>query len=490
MTSTGSLQQALKSLDGTAPTIQRAASSMMKHYDQTALVAVTEWRNSLSASTSSSHLISMLYVANEVLQISKRNRGNKFLEAFSAVLGQALQHICRQDPSLTEKVRRTVKIWGERHVFSVRFVNELIKGLDTYRGGETKQPPQQTVRRPATMASSRQQQQRSNLPSSTPIFQDDSDGAEFSPQLADAESHNNAAESTVTPDANERQQDEEKGKDDDSIMDILERHENDDDDDDDEEDIFASDTKLNVDIDLEHVNASGDGTNNSATKEGSNKKRRSSTGDSSTGKRRRRASATSKVVTLSANTLLELSNRVTNSQNDFEDSQRALQRIDNALTKKSTEELEQLVGDDLQAEYRQMMSFQKQIIKERRRLHGIAQERKGLEQEAMAYLPWLEKALQQDQDDIDFCHRLQKELEAFLPIHGELQKARDLRRSEERQRLEKEAERERLRREKEEAERFRQESLKRQTAQEEGMVWNPSTREYQSLDTNESWRDN
>ena len=92
---------------------------MMKHYDRSASVAVNEWRNSL-ATCEPAQLLPLLYVANEVLQTSKRNRGNKFLEAWSPVLGKSLQHICARDPSVVEKVRRTVKIWADRRVLSIR----------------------------------------------------------------------------------------------------------------------------------------------------------------------------------------------------------------------------------------------------------------------------------------------------------------------------------------------------------------------------------
>lgn len=475
--STGSATQALKNLDGSAQSVKQAASAMMKHYDQTAMMAVTEWRNVLSSTRSSNHLMSLLYVANEVLQISKRNRGNKFLEAFSGVLGQALQHICQQDPSLTEKVRRTVKIWGDRRVFSVRFVQELLNGLESYRNGSaaaTRRPAASTTRTTTATA------EASNLPSDSPTFHDD--GATFSPQESPGEPSSPASARTSEPDESANNND-----DDDSIMGILEGGGNKNDssvEDDDDDDIFGSDTQLKIDIDLDNVATGG------PSKASVSKRRRSSLGSTGSGsKRRRRNSATSKGA-LSATSLLELSDRVTKSQDDFDDSQRALSRIDKALSKTPVEELEQMVGDELQMEYRQVIRFQNQILSERKNLHSLAQQRRGLEQEAVAYLPWLERALNQDDDDLNFCDRLEKELKNFQTVHTELKKARDVRRVEEEQRMEQKAEQERKKREQQEAERFREETLKRETEQKAGMVWNPVTREYQTLDTNESWRDN
>ena len=69
-------------IDGSAPAIQATAGAMMKQYDKSPGVAVVEWRNALHQARGDQHL-PLLYVANEVLQNSTRNRGNKFLEAFS-----------------------------------------------------------------------------------------------------------------------------------------------------------------------------------------------------------------------------------------------------------------------------------------------------------------------------------------------------------------------------------------------------------------------
>ena len=111
--SDSSLRSLLARTDGSAPAIQASAGAMMKHYDRSAGVAVAEWRNALHQARPDQHL-PLLYVANEVLQNSKRNRGNKFLEAFSPALGQSLVFIVERGGGV-EKVRRTVKIWGDRH---------------------------------------------------------------------------------------------------------------------------------------------------------------------------------------------------------------------------------------------------------------------------------------------------------------------------------------------------------------------------------------
>jgi hypothetical protein len=447
------LRQVLKAVDGSAESIQKAASSMMKHYDTTAAVAITEWRNVLSTARPQEFL-PLLYVCNEVLQISKRNRGSNFLEGFSGILGQALQHICRTDPSLTEKVRRTVKIWGDRRVFSARFVQEVLSGLEAYRDGGGAGSAQNLPTKPRRRDS------------------EDSDSARFSPPA-------------VPPKKPDKKMEKANGDDsEDDIMQILEQdedavHEDDDDDD----DIFASgDKKLEFDIDLDKV-----GTQPATPRKSVAKRRRSSmesTGSASSVNKRRRRRPVQSIVNL-VDTLTHLSTLQQNS----EYSQLALQKIDTVIQKQTPEELEQLVGDELQLSFRQVQDFLKQIQDQRKELYGNAQERHTIEQEAIGYVPWLEKALQHDDDDIQFCDKLEQEILSFSPVHVEIRKARDLRRAQEQRRQEEEAERERNRKEQEEAERFRRAALQRQTEGGVGLVWNPSTREYQEVNTEESWRD-
>ena len=121
MGDTANLRSLLSQTDMSQPAIQSSAAAMMKFYDKNAApLAVSEWRSQLQ-SCRPDQLLPLLYVANEVLQTSKRNRCPKFLEAFAEVLGSSLRFICERDRSIVEKVRRTAKIWGDRQVYSPRF---------------------------------------------------------------------------------------------------------------------------------------------------------------------------------------------------------------------------------------------------------------------------------------------------------------------------------------------------------------------------------
>lgn len=461
MPDASSLRSILGNVDGSAPSIQNAAGAMMKFYDRGTSVAVNEWRNALQTCVND-QLLPLLYVANEVLQKSKRNRGNKFLEAMSPVLSQALGHICSRDITLVEKVRRTAKIWGDRQVFSTRFISDLLQGLEPYRHGRVPAPPQQ-----------QQESKGQSLPRLS------SPRASFSPEPS-------SPQPTETDSSSQYHRSNTTNTDDDDIRNIMENNHHDDDDDD---DIFASNDdfmKLDVEINLGSALDEMSEKPNTLT----TKRRRSSLGSSagaqgsSIPSSRKRRSAI-----LSVSNLLELWTRLTDLQQQYDGAQLVLAKIDERLQMTPADELGNLVGDELQQTYQQNRMDEKQMVLQRQKLHAIAQERHVLEQEAKRYLPWLEKALKQDEDDIVFCDMLEEKIMSFRGIHAVTQKARDTRVAEERRRQAELQEMERKRKEEEEQEQFRQAALAKETEAKPNMVWNPSTREYQYLNTDESWRE-
>jgi CID domain len=464
------LRQTLARLDSSSQSVQAAASAMMKHYDQ-AVIAVDEWRNALQVARGE-QLLALLYVANEVLQNSKRNRGRNFLEGMSPVLSQALQHICQRDGSLVEKVRRVVKIWGDRQIFSVRFVNELLQALGPYRDQFLHQ--QQQRRPSATQASlASAQRQAKAMPKAEPEI--------------------------VNIDDDDDDDDEE----DDDILNILEEREQEAengesaDDDDDEDDLFANDgsgSKLQVDLNIDSLAA----TSLSAVHPSAGKRRRSldssgggssvrsgAAGGADINKRRATQRRKSSLLTDSLSTWQRLAQLKQSAYH----AQLVLDKIDTALGKVSKKELEDLVGDELQQAFRENTRFQQQVVEQRKLLHEIALETHMIEEDCLRYLPWLERAAQQDTDDVKFCDDLIAKIKAFQRVHPSIRRARELRLEEERLRQIEQEKLEEQRRRQEEDKRFREAALAKETEAKPGMVWNPSTREYQALNTDESWRD-
>jgi len=410
----------------------------MKHYDRSPGVAVGEWRNALFQATPSQYL-PLLYVANEVLQTSKRNRGTKFLEAFSPILGQSLMFVCsKSEPPAVDRIRRTVKIWAERRVFSIRYVNELIKGLEPYRQGGNRPP---VAAPPSSIA---------NEGNESP------GGSRFSPVTEspkDNEDENMFGDNEQPP-----------SQQDDSDNDHS---------DDDGDDLFGNASKklLKIDVDFDR-----------AASAAVTKKRRRAEDSPLKAKPRKRA-------TLAASSLLELVKKVATQQQKFDRVVSKLSKLKQGLQENTVNPIDSLVGNELLQEYKKTLEQEQEIHSYRHELHTIAQIRKSLEAEALRYLPWLERALQQDKDDVEFSKKFRKQLELFKGVHSPTKEARDRNLALEQQRLAAEQERQRIQQEEEERKKFESQALSKQTEAKPGMVWNRATGEYQYPNQEESWRD-
>lgn len=412
----------------------------MKHYDKSPGVAVVEWRNALHQARPDQYL-PLLYVANEVLQNSKRNRGNKFLEAFSPTLGQALVFIS-QNSNQVERVRRTVKIWGDRHVFSIRYVNEVLKGLEPLRNGGTLPKGSPQAASPAA-----------GTPKFSPMAK--SPAALEEPKSSDKDMTRDDSDEGVFQDA----------------------------DDSDEGDLFGDtgDFLLNIDVDFDKAAASAN-----ASETASRKRRRSRASTNGAGGSTSRSPSRRRSI-LSTNSLMELWTQVSTLQQSYDHVQTMLSDITPEYLGETS--VESLVGDELLQQYKQVIQYERRVVDQRRELHGVAQKRRALEIEAVRYLPWLEAALHQDQDDIDFCEKLQKQLQSFLPVHAKAKKARDQRVKEEKRRQAEQEELDIKKQEEEERKKFLESAMTKVTEAQPGMVWNKATGEYQYLQTDESWRD-
>jgi len=501
------LRDSLHQIDLSGPAVQGAAGAMMKHYDKSPGVAVVEWRNALHHAQSEQYL-PLFYVANEVLQNSKRNRGNKFLEAFSPILGQSIIFVCdKSSPSIVESIRRTIKIWAERHVFSIRYINELIKKLQPYRNGGNNNNAKKTVNKRSS---------NDDDGISSP------GGSRFSPvtQPETNSTKQKSSSSLVSPSQNKNDTKRRENFDRDMSMndngdDLFgdnnsSNHDDDDDDnnnndgdgeddDDDDVDLFGNASKklLKIDVDLDRAS-----TATKSTSGHSKKKRRRSSNELATdggiaviaSKSRRRS-----LTLLSTNSLMELWNQVSSLQTSYERACGKINEInsvnDNTGHGGSGDDstknrgIDTLIGDELLEEYKKVLGYEHQIEYQRRELHSIAQKRRSLELEAVRYLPWLERALQHDQEDIDFCDKYRKQLDLYRHVYEPSKLARDHRLREERHRQEEEEKLRRKKEEEEEQKKFMRSAMAKQTEAQPGMVWNRATGEYQHLNHDESWRD-
>lgn len=425
MSDNADLRATLIQTDSSAPAIQASSRSMMRFYDKPggATMAVSEWRAVLQTSSPSQSL-PLLYVANEVLQSSKRNRGNRFLEAFSPVLGSCCQFICGRDGSVVEKVRRVVKIFGDRRVFSVRYVMDVLAGLESFRPGETPAP---AAPKAATTPT----------PLKSPV--------------------------AVTSNS------------------------------DTEDDLFggASDGEKLLDVSIDATALSASAPAKPGPPEfGSGAKRRRSSGAAPVPPAGAAGPVSKKPKALSGQNFLELFQSMVNLDDKYKASVGVLAAIPPAYLVPGSADVDELVGDELTEMYKKACQTQRGVRRERRTMHSVAVQRRDLEKEAKRYVSWLKNLLLLDDDDIEFCDKLEKKLDIASVCHEEAKALRDQRLSDEAKRH---ADAEAMARQTAEEEERRRilANAKMEAQAPPGMEWNKEAGEYEYIHnpTADSWRD-
>ena len=464
MGDTAHLRTVLSQTDMSQPAIQSSAAAMMKFYDKNAApLAVSEWRSQLQ-SCRPDQLLPLLYVANEVLQTSKRNRGPKFLEAFAEVLGSSLRFICERDRSIVEKVRRTAKIWGDRQVYSPRFVGQLLGGLEDLRGGGSSSggggPPLMSS---APSAASGAPAAASSTTAKRSVTDDEDDKTGTGPSAS------GVGTSTAS--------DKDKDDDDDQFSSPFGSGE--------------GQSLLSIDISASAAAASGGS---------SSKRRRSSAstgadngGASSSQKAKGSRPAKKKKVAKSTSAMVSLVESLSSLDDRYRSSCAILDSIDEAhLNDDPDGSLADVVGDELIDLSRGAAAAARTLKRQERALHGIATEKRLVEGEIATYIPWLRAAVEADEEELAFCDKLQSSLESISIVHAEAKERRQKQKTEEAKvRAQQEAER-KMREEEEERKRSLEKAMKAPDQEDKpNMKWNPVTREYQYVGdvTEESWRD-
>jgi hypothetical protein len=332
----------------------------------------------------------------------------------------------QRDPTILDKVRRTTKIWGERRVLSVRFVNDLLQGLEPFRGNQQETP-----------------------------------AGGFSPQAEPPKDVTPLEKESPSPATEEDSED---------ILKALTSTTNESDDDNDDNDLGFGNSLGHLDVSLN--------IQSSAFLHSSGKKKRrrnSSLGGAS--KRRK--------TVLSTSSLMELWNQVASLQEGLESSQALLRDI----SAPPTTEVDQLVGDELLGEYKRTLKSQRVMKQQKSSLHKIARDRKALEGEAVKYISWLQAALKNDEDDVQFCRELQTKIQSVQHVHKVALERRNLMRREEDLRRKQQEEALLQKQEEEERRKFAESAMKKEDEAKPGMVWSRDRQEYVYLNTEESWRD-
>ena len=387
---TDSLRQTLLKTDSTAVAIQASAGAMMKFYSTSPQIAVSEWRNVLISGRMSSP-ISLLYVANEVLQISKRNRGPKFLEAFSPILESSLRWICsNSSPEIVEKVRRTTKIWGDRRIFSIRFISALVQSLEEYRHKKDNKTNSNIAN--TNFNHDDNPKNANNIKTKSPTSHETSIPRTQSPREDDNDLHHDDDDDDNSPFVS-------KGP---SLLDVkIDRH------------ALQNPQQLQQ---LANSSFQNNSSSASSSRIPSKKRRRSSLlNDQKKTKPKQEKKNTAPLV-LSTSYMSKLLSRLESLENDF-------RQVQQSATK-----YRDFQSLDLSSKYgEELITLNKDIVKamkhvehhDRALIHKVAQDRRFVEGQLKRFIPWLDHAVEHDSKDaLELCEFVEEKLLLLQVIHG------------------------------------------------------------------------
>ncbi|EDV29787.1 Regulation of nuclear pre-mRNA domain-containing protein 1B [Trichoplax sp. H2] len=122
--SSAALEKRLTELSNSQQSVQTLSLWMM-HHRKHSKAAVEVWHQEFQKARTNKRL-SMLYVANDVLQNSKR-KGAEFDSEFYNILPDVFQHFAREDSDSQgiKAAERVLSIWEERVVFDGKYVEKL-----------------------------------------------------------------------------------------------------------------------------------------------------------------------------------------------------------------------------------------------------------------------------------------------------------------------------------------------------------------------------
>eukprot|EP00814_Leptocylindrus_danicus_P011017 CAMPEP_0116013320 /NCGR_PEP_ID=MMETSP0321-20121206/5660_1 /TAXON_ID=163516 /ORGANISM="Leptocylindrus danicus var. danicus, Strain B650" /LENGTH=424 /DNA_ID=CAMNT_0003482855 /DNA_START=147 /DNA_END=1418 /DNA_ORIENTATION=+ len=423
------LYNVLVETDLTPQRIQRSARHIIQSAD--ANEAVSEWRRALTT-CDRSQLLPLLYVANEALQNVKRSsRARDFLEAFATILPSSMRDICSRDQSIVEKVRRTIKIWGDRRVYSARFVAEILASCDAFRNNGSQSIP--------TTGSAYK-----SKPSVTPDASVAKDESGFDKQddvFGDPKSKLLKIDVEVGPSVVQKRK---------RVVENDEATKTDFD--------FGSDDKSETELDQDILPGTISGSSHSNLF-GGPKSIKSLT------------ALLAKLVSIKSRSSVAASFP----QNIFD-----------------TKDASNLVGDELSDQHTKLVEADAMLKEKREKIYQIAGEKHEIERELVGFIDWLKEDIETGEKDIARCDELDNEINLISTLHGKVRAVREKKikvEAEQREAEALEAKREQQKQEDLERKKDLEEQLAKNKEAGPGMVWNAATREFQSVHdhTEDSW---
>ena len=122
---------------------------------------------------------------------------------------------------------------------------------------------------------------------------------------------------------------------------------------------------------------------------------------------------------LSAQTFLDLFQSIVNLDEKYKSSIGVIESIPPTYLEENGVNVNDLVGDELTDMYKKVCEAQRNVRRERHIMYSVAVQRRELEKEAKRYIQLLKNLAKVDDDDIEFCNRLEKKLNILSVCYGE-----------------------------------------------------------------------
>jgi regulator of Ty1 transposition protein 103 len=138
--SEASLLKKINELNNTQQSVQ-SVSLWLIHHRKHSQTIVKIWLKELVNSTKSERKLTFIYLANDMLQNS-RKKGYEYMTEFSAVLGDAIENTAKySDEKVRFTLERILNIWKDRKIYPDEKIEELKKILHTTKATEILNSP-------------------------------------------------------------------------------------------------------------------------------------------------------------------------------------------------------------------------------------------------------------------------------------------------------------------------------------------------------------
>ena len=179
---------------------------------------------------------------------------------------------------------------------------------------------------------------------------------------------------------------------------------------------------LEISIDATALSAAARSARPGSPKFGAGAKRRHSAGASSptTQSGSVAGPVIKKPKALSGQNFLHLFQSIVDLDERYKASVGVIEAIPPSYLDEGSTDIDDLVGDELTDMYKKVCQTERNVRRERRNMYSIAVQRRDWEKEAKRYVTWLRNLAKADDDDIDFCDKLEAKLDLISVCHGKI----------------------------------------------------------------------